>query len=69
MFPIISSRTYLLVVIFILILHRPIKCPKIEKPSAEDVDKLHNQYLTETRRIYDTYKNTYGWQNKPLVFA
>jgi len=67
--------SYLLILIFILILilifkyYRPIKCPKIEKPSAEEVDKFHQQYLAETQRIYDTYKNTYGWQHKPLEFV
>lgn len=58
------------------VIGRPIPVPKVNsssngsssEPSAELVNEYHDLYLRETRRIYDKYKNCYGWQNKPLVF-
>jgi hypothetical protein len=48
---------------------RPIQCPKMENPSPELVNQYHNLYLKETKRIFMTYRNTYGWENKSLVFT
>ena len=45
------------------------QCPKLASPSAEQVDEYHARYVAETVRIYDTYKNMYGWTNKPLIIA
>lgn len=61
----IPHRTPLLTV-----LGRPISCPKMDKsePSAEMINEYHELYLRETRRIYDTYKNTYNWETKNLIF-
>ena len=50
------------------VMGRPILCPKVEKPSTELINEYHELYLRETRRIYDTYKNTYEWQSRPLIF-
>ena len=59
------------------VIGRPIPVPKISsaggsattgEPSAELVNEYHDLYLRETRRIYDKYKNCYGWKHKPLVF-
>ena len=60
------------------VIGRPIPVPKVNsssgagtassEPSAELVNEYHDLYLRETRRIYDKYKNCYGWQHKPLVF-
>ena len=56
------------------VIGRPIPVPKVSgadassEPSAELVNEYHDLYLRETRRIYDKYKNCYGWQHKPLVF-
>ena len=46
----------------------PIPCPKVDEPSPELVNEYHDLYLRETRRIYEKYRNTYGWKDKPLVF-
>jgi hypothetical protein len=46
----------------------PIKCPKVESPSKELIDQYHEIYLAETQRIYMNYRNTYGWENRNLVF-
>jgi acyl carrier protein len=50
------------------VLGKPIVLPKVEKPSPELVNEYHELFLRETRRIYDSYKNTYDWQNHKLVF-
>jgi len=51
------------------IIGRPIQCPHTTKPSAELVHEYHDIYLSEIRRIFETYKNTYGWNEKKLVFV
>jgi acyl-CoA synthetase (AMP-forming)/AMP-acid ligase II/1-acyl-sn-glycerol-3-phosphate acyltransferase len=52
----------------VTVLGRPIIVPKVENPSAELVHEYHEKYLLEMRRIYDTYKNTYNWQNRKMTF-
>lgn len=47
---------------------KPIIVPKVENPSPELINDYHEQYLRETRRIYDQYKNAYNWQDRKLVF-
>jgi acyl-CoA synthetase (AMP-forming)/AMP-acid ligase II len=59
----IPHRTPLLTVV-----GKPLLCPKVENPSPELINEYHELYLRETRRIYDTYKNTYDWQNRKLQF-
>jgi 2-acylglycerol O-acyltransferase 2 len=46
----------------------PIPCPQVDEPSPELVNEYHDLYLRETRRIYEKYRNAYGWKDKPLVF-
>mmetsp|Transcript_3473 Transcript_3473/g.4329 ORF Transcript_3473/g.4329 Transcript_3473/m.4329 type:complete len:102 (+) Transcript_3473:1-306(+) len=35
---------------------RPLNMPKIENPTAEDIDKWHKKYMEEVQRLFDTYK-------------
>ena len=49
------------------VIGRPIPCPKVQDPSPELINEYFNTYLIETKRIYDTYRNMYGWQNKSLT--
>lgn len=53
------------------VIGRPIQCPQTAaKPSAELIHEYHQIYLSEIRRIFDTYKNTYdGWKEKKVVFV
>lgn len=51
------------------VLGRPIQVPKVENPSPALINEYHELYLRETRRLYDTYKNTYNWQDRRLVFV
>jgi 2-acylglycerol O-acyltransferase 2 len=44
----------------------PIKCPKIEEPSEEDIKKYHAIYLVEIERIYEAYKKDFGMENIKL---
>ena len=50
------------------VIGRPIPCPKVDAPSPELVNEYHDLYLRETKRIYDKYRNCYGWDDRPLVF-
>lgn len=46
----------------------PLPFPKVADPSPELVNEYHDLYLRETRRIYEKYRNAYGWQDKALIF-
>lgn len=48
---------------------RPIQCPQTAIASAELVHEYHQIYLSEIRRVFETYKNTYGWKDKRIVFV
>ena len=50
------------------VIGRPIPCPTVDAPSPELVNEYHDLYLRETKRIYDKYRNCYGWDDRPLVF-
>ena len=39
----------------------PIEIPPAnENPSDEDINKFHQIYIDETRRIFETYKDSFG---------
>ena len=50
------------------VIGKPIPCPKTPSPSPELVNAYHEKYLQATRDIYETYRNTMGWCNRPLEF-
>jgi acyl carrier protein/1-acyl-sn-glycerol-3-phosphate acyltransferase len=52
----------------ITVIGRPLLLPKVVHPTPELINDYHEQYLRETRRLYDKYKNTYNWQQRKLVF-
>ncbi|KAI9353395.1 diacylglycerol acyltransferase-domain-containing protein [Zopfochytrium polystomum] len=37
----------------------PLKVGKVEKPTEEQVEELHNQYLKELTKLYDAHKDTF----------
>ncbi|KAF1335604.1 Diacylglycerol acyltransferase, partial [Globisporangium splendens] len=45
---------------------KPIHVEKNENPSAEDIDKLHVQYVAELVRIFDKHKSKYGYKDSTL---
>ena len=42
----------------------PIDCPKIAKPTQEDIDKYHDLYCRGLTHVYDKHKNTLALQRK-----
>ena len=50
---------------------RPIQCPQTDPAmmTPELVHEFHQIYLSEVRRIFDTYKNMYGWRDKKLAIV
>ncbi|KAJ8578649.1 hypothetical protein ON010_g555 [Phytophthora cinnamomi] len=45
---------------------KPIPVEKKADPSAEEIEKLHDQYERELTRIFDKYKEKYGYGNCTL---
>ncbi|KAF1793602.1 Diacylglycerol acyltransferase [Phytophthora cactorum] len=45
---------------------KPISVEKKDDPSAEDIEKLHDQYERELVRIFDKYKEKHGYGNCTL---
>lgn len=39
---------------------RPIRVEKNEKPSAEDLDALHQLYMDELSQLFEEHKGNYG---------
>jgi hypothetical protein len=46
----------------------PIQCPRVDNPSKELIQAYHQLYMNEIRRLFETYKNAYGWEKRRLVF-
>lgn len=49
-------------------LGKPIPVRKNEDPSSEDVDALHEKIMEETKKLFDTHKKAYDWENVELKF-
>lgn len=43
----------------LLVVGRPLRLPRIEHPSREDVDEYHRMYMHELRRLYTAYAESY----------
>lgn len=37
------------------------------EPTQADIDKYHDLFVAELRRIFDKYKGPYGWGEKELI--
>ena len=48
---------------------KPIKVVQNDAPTQEEVDKLHSEYLTSLRQLYDDYNPIYGTKNIALNFT
>ncbi|GLD91814.1 hypothetical protein PINS_up000347 [Pythium insidiosum] len=48
------------------VLGKPIVVEKNENPSQQDIDKLHEIYVSELVRIFNKYKAKYGYEDKEL---
>ena len=47
----------------------PIKCPKIENPTQEEIDKYHGLSMTGYEQVFEQHKKAYGWGDKTLQFV
>jgi len=50
-----------------VVVGKPIKVAKVECPTEEQIDSLHNQYINEVVNIFETYKFKFGYQNRQLI--
>ena len=46
--------------IFLFVVGAPINVNKVKSPTAEEVDKLHCQYITALQDLFDKHKRNYG---------
>jgi hypothetical protein len=52
----------------VTVLGIPINCQATVQPSLEEINNVHENYLREIRRLFETYKGAYDWQDKKLQF-
>ena len=50
-------------------LGEPVRCPKINDPTKEDIDKYHSQLVQGYEQLFDQHKEAYGWGDKKLKFV
>ena len=50
-----------------VIVGKPIKIPKNENPTDEDIDEYHSKFVTAVEKLYNDYKADYGMGDIPLV--
>lgn len=56
--------------IFLFLVGAPINVNKIKSPTAEEVDKLHCQYITALQDLFDKHKINYGIdEDKHLIIC
>ena len=51
-----------------MLIGQPIVVDKVEDPTAEQVDAVHQRLLTEMAELFDTHKAALGWGHKKIVF-
>ena len=47
----------------------PVRLPKCEKPTPEQVDEGHKAMLAGFAKVFETHKVAYGWPDKELRFV
>jgi len=50
-----------------LVLGSPIKIPKIENPTQEQIDEYHTIFVAQIQKLYEQFKGSYGWSKKKLI--
>jgi len=51
----------------LIVVGKAVGMPRLIQPTAEEIDYHHSRVVNEVRRIFETYKSGYGWQDKRLV--
>jgi len=46
-----------------------IEVAKVENPSEEEVDQLHQKILSATKEMFDLHKHSLGWGDKEMQFV
>ena len=54
---------------YINLIGSPIKIPKIENPSEEEVEKYHDLFIKAISKLYEEHKNEYGMGQVTLRIA
>lgn len=55
---------------FLFLVGAPINVNKVKSPTAEEVDKLHCQYITALQDLFDKHKRNYGIdEDKHLIIC
>eukprot|EP01126_Amoeba_proteus_P055724 TRINITY_DN6937_c0_g1_i2.p2 TRINITY_DN6937_c0_g1~~TRINITY_DN6937_c0_g1_i2.p2 ORF type:complete len:134 (-),score=23.31 TRINITY_DN6937_c0_g1_i2:113-514(-) len=52
-----------------IVVGKPIPVKKNPNPSPEEIEELHEKIMSETLRLFETHKRSYGWENKTLKFV
>jgi len=47
----------------------PMEVHKVENPTNEQVDKLHEDYMAALIALYDTHKKELGYGDRPLIIT
>jgi len=51
-----------------IVVGEPMAVPHIQKPTQDDVDKVHRKYMTVLQAMFDKYKAEVGCGDYRLVF-
>jgi len=49
------------------VIGKPIHVEKTPNPTKEQIDALHNVFVSELARLFDQYKPLVGWQSRKLI--
>jgi hypothetical protein len=49
-------------------LGKPVPVQKNETPTQAEVDELHERIMQETKKLFDTHKKAYNWEDVELRF-
>lgn len=47
-----------------IVVGRPIKVAQSSKPTQEEIDRIHEEYVTELERVWETWKDEFAPQRK-----
>ena len=47
----------------------PIKVDKVDNPTSQEINDLHQKYVEALKKLYATYNPIYGDENIPLVIT
>ena len=50
-----------------VVVGKPIKVKKIENPTREEIENMHETYVKELQKLYDKYNPIYGDKSVKLV--